>query len=364
MSAGAGEGPGLAGAEMRRRIGDVTQVATTRAVRLDDGNEDGVRAIDVRVTGGLAALVLPDRGLDIGPAWVAGHPLAWQSPTGIVGPAHFDETAWLRSFHGGLLVTCGLQNVGPACEDDGVRHGLHGRISHVPARNVVHRVVEIDGRLVAEVSGEVREVDVYGTDLVLHRRLRFPVGIPAVEVRDEIENRGHAPAVAMILYHVNVGWPVVDADARLVAPPAEVLPRDAASAAALADHARFVAPEDDIAPMVFEHRLRDRAATHAAIAVVNPGYAPTGGIGVAVEYDPRELPRLWQWRMLRPGLYLTGLEPASCGIMGRAEERRAGALVTLAAGERRPSGVTIRALTGQALADWTAAHAETGGGTR
>ena len=35
--------------ELRRRVGDVSQVVSTREVRLGDGNEDGVRAIDVRV---------------------------------------------------------------------------------------------------------------------------------------------------------------------------------------------------------------------------------------------------------------------------------------------------------------------------
>lgn len=355
---------GYGGEDLRRRVGDRSQVVSTREVRLTDGNEDGVRAIDVRVAGGLSALVLADRGLDLGPAWVLGQPLAWQSSTGIVAPAHFDETAWLRSFHGGLLVTCGLQNVGPACDDEGIRHGQHGRISHIPARNVTHRVVEEAGRLVAEVAGEVRETDVYGNDLVLHRRLRFPAGEPVVEVRDEVENRGYAPAILMLLYHVNIGWPVVDASARLLAPPADVIPLNADSAAALADHASFIPPEEGIAPMVFEHRLADRAATRASIAIVNPAYAPTDGIGVSVEYDPRELPRLWQWRMLRPGLYLTGLEPGTGGMRGRAEERAAGPLLTLAPGERRPSGVTIRALTGPSLAEHVRAHGAATTGSR
>ena len=85
---------------------------SARTVRLTDGNEDGVRADRRSRQGGLHALVLADRGIDIGPAWYAGQQLSWQSPTGIVEPAYFDETSWLRSFHGGLLVTCGLQNVG------------------------------------------------------------------------------------------------------------------------------------------------------------------------------------------------------------------------------------------------------------
>jgi hypothetical protein len=336
--------------DVRRHVGDHSQLVSVRTVRLTDGNEDGVRAVDVRVSGGLSALVLLDRGMDLGPAWVAGYQVSWQSTTGIVSPAHFDETNWLRSFHGGLLVTCGLQNVGPPNEDQGVHHGIHGRVSHIPARDVSARVVELDGRLVAEVSGTVRETDVYGADLVLHRRLRFPAGEPVVEIADEVENRGFVPADLMLLYHVNVGYPVVAPGARLLAPEADVVPRDAPAAALLAEHAAFPEPRDGFEQLVYEHRLREPDVPRASIGVVNPDWRPTGGIGVVVEYDPRQLPHLWQWRMLAPGMYLTGLEPATCGIFGRAAERERGTLVTLAPSERRPFDVTIRALVGEAAA--------------
>ena len=334
--------------ELRRFVGDLSQLVSTRTVRLTDGSEDGVRAVDVRVSGGLSALVLLDRGMDLGPAWVAGQQVSWQSTTGIVGPAHFDETNWLRSFHGGLLVTCGLQNVGPANEDQGVQHGIHGRVAHIPAREVVARTVEIDGRLVAEVSGNVRETDVYGADLVLHRRLRFPMGEPLVEIADEVENRGFAPADLMLLYHVNVGYPVVAPGSRLVTPDAEVVPRDEPAAALLAEHAEFPPPAEGFEQLVYEHRLRQPDVERASIAIVNAEWEPTGGIGLRVEYDPRQLPHLWQWRMLAPGMYLTGLEPATCGILGRAVERERGTLVTLEPGERRGYRVTIRALVGGA----------------
>jgi hypothetical protein len=338
-------------------VGDLSQLVSTREIRLADGNEDGVRAIDVRVAGGLSALVLVDRGMDLGPAWVAGHQVSWQSPTGIVGP---DERDFLRSFHGGLLVTCGLGNVGPACVDEGVAHGLHGRVSHIPAKGVAHRVVEEDGRLVAEVSGTIRETDVYGPDLVLHRTLRFPVGETAVEVHDAVENRGYAPAGLMLLYHVNVGYPVVADDAVLLAPDAEVVPRDEAAAALVAEHAAFVPPTDGFDQLVYEHRLRDAGAGTASIAIANPAFGPTGGIALSVEYDPRQLPHLWQWRMLAPGMYLTGLEPATCGILGRAVERERGELMMLSPGERRRFDVTIRATTGPAVERLIAARRSEG----
>jgi len=343
--------------ELRRRIGDVSQLVSTREVRLTDGNEDGVRAIDVRVTGGLSALVLIDRGLDIGPAWVAGHQLSWQSSTGIVAAAHVDESNWLRSFHGGLRVICEQQNVGPGGVDAGVTYGVHGRASSIPARNVTHRVVEEDGRLVAEVTGEVRETDVYGVDLVLRRTLRFPMGEPLVELHDEVVNQGYGAAGLMLLYHCNIGYPVVADGAVLLAPDADVVPRDPPAAALIAEHATFPAPDDAFEQLVYEHQLRDRAATSASIAIANPAYAPTGGIALSVTYDPRQLPHLWQWRMLAPGMYLTGLEPATCGILGRAAERDRGTIAWLAPGEHRTFDLTIRATTGPAVADLVAAPA-------
>jgi hypothetical protein len=246
------------------------------------------------------------------------------------------------------LVTCGLQNVGPANEDAGVFHGIHGRVSHIPARDVRAGVVEADGRLVAEVSGIVRETDVYGADLLLRRRLRFPMGEPRVDIHDEVENAGYSPADVMLLYHVNVGYPVVAPGARLAAPDAEVVPRDAAAAAQLADHAVFPEPQHGFEQLVYEHRLRQPDTARASIGIVNPDWEPTDGIGLFVEYDPRQLPHLWHWRMLAPGMYLTGLEPATCGILGRAAERERGTLVTLRPGEVRRFDVTISAVVGQA----------------
>jgi hypothetical protein len=73
--------------DLCRHVGDLSPLVSRREVRLTDGNEDGVRAIDVRVTGGPSALVLADRALDLGPVWVAGYQVSWQSTTGIVAPA-------------------------------------------------------------------------------------------------------------------------------------------------------------------------------------------------------------------------------------------------------------------------------------
>ncbi len=332
-------------------LGDIGQIAGGRSVRLQDGVEDGVRAIDVRTAGGIHALVITDRGLDIGPAWYAGHPLAWQSPTGIVHPSYFRDDVWLRSFHGGLLFTAGLQNVGSAVRDGQEQHGLHGRVSNLPARNVSVQTIEDERGLAVLVRGEVRETSVYGVDLVLHRSLRFTVGDPRIELTDEVENRGFHPVPVFLLYHINVGYPVVAAASRLLAPPADVIGWDEVSRAAEPDHARFVPPTPGFAVQVFEHRVAASAPDRVQVGIVNEAYEPSGGIGLVVEYDRRQLPRLWQWRMLAEGIYVAGIEPANCGLLGRVAEREANPPEELAPGDRRAFGVTLRAATGPGVSE-------------
>jgi hypothetical protein len=332
---------------LRRQVGDISQLVSTRAATLADGNEDGVRIVDARASGGLAATILADRGLDVGALWAAGHQLAWQSPTGAVHPAYFHEADWLRSFHGGLLTTCGLQNVGLPSSEAGTSYGLHGRVSNIAARNVSHRVIEQDGMLVAEVTGEVRETDVFGSDLVLRRRITLPMGTTEMRIEDAVSNQGFQPAVLMLLYHVNVGWPVVAEGARLVTPTARITPRDDTARAAMDDRATFPPPRDGFTEQVFRHELPDDA-TQVSASIVNPDFEPTGGIGLTVSWDARQLPYLWQWRMLGPGMYLTGLEPANCGLSGRAAEREAGGLVELEPEGVYRSGIGIQVTLGPA----------------
>jgi hypothetical protein len=337
--------------ELRRRVGDVSQLVSTRAARLADGAEDGVRVIDARAAGGISALILADRGLDLGPVWAGGQQVSWQSTTGAVHPAYFHAADWLRSFHGGMLTTCGLQNVGLPSEDEGASYGLHGRVSNIAARNVTHRVIEDGGRLVAEVTGEMRETDVFGADLLLRRRITLPMGETVVHVRDEVVNQGHASAGLMLLYHANLGYPVVAEGSVLVTPAAEISPRDENAARAIGQRSEFPAPEDGFVEKVYRHELAPTELETVSASIVNPGFEPTGGIGVTVSWDPRQLPRMWQWRMLGPGMYLTGLEPANCGLAGRAAEREAGTLQMLEPGERRHFGISVRVSLGtEALA--------------
>ena len=96
--------------ELLERVGDISQVARVKPYRLAEGFEDGLLAVDVTTGSGLDFTVLPGRGMDISSAHYNGRSMAWRSATTDQHPAYFDghEREWLRSFYGGLVVTCGL----------------------------------------------------------------------------------------------------------------------------------------------------------------------------------------------------------------------------------------------------------------
>ncbi len=115
-------------------------------------------AIDVRVRHGIELRVHPRRGLDVGAAWFRGIPLAWIGPAGEGGS---DAGDWRAAWGGGLVTTCGLDNVGAASE--GV--GLHGTYTFLEAREVaVERSPDEvdrprDGRGPARAAGGAHDPD-------------------------------------------------------------------------------------------------------------------------------------------------------------------------------------------------------------
>ena len=67
-------------------------------------------------------------------------------------------------------------------------------------------------------EGEVKQSAVFGEQLVLHRRVEATVGGTSLRIADEVENVGHERTSHMLLYHCNVGFPVVDEGSELLVP--------------------------------------------------------------------------------------------------------------------------------------------------
>jgi hypothetical protein len=268
--------------------------------------------LDVHVYRGIEIRIHPERGFDIGGAWYRGYPLAWISGAGEGGTT---STDWRSAWGGGLVTTCGLDNVG--APSDGI--GLHGTYTFLEASGIeMHRSGEA-------VACRARIRDPRG--LELERSVVTSVGRGRVELVDRVENVSRKALEALLLYHVNLGWPLWDEGTRVSSDAREIVPRDADAAA----FSPGEAPRPVAAPeRVWEHVGATRAE------VVNEA------IGMTVTITS-SLPRLWQWVEPSPGVYAFALEPANCSVLGRAHDRAEGRLPLLDAGETRETRLTIEA---------------------
>jgi hypothetical protein len=323
--------------DLRQRLGSIEQIAGIDRFCEEDGPGRGARRFHVRTGSGLEFDVLPDRGLDLGAARFRGIPLAWISPAGHVAPGLTEqrESQWQRTFGGGLLTTCGLDQFGAA--DDAEDQPLHGRASALPAHevNTVHDRTE--NRF--EVTGRVRQSRLFGENLVLSRSIRAEFGSRIITVSDTVTNEGFSTQPHMVLYHMNLGWPLVSRNSTLNIPGSTPVPRDAEAERGASTWDSFTDPEANYAEQVFRHEFAD--AGPVAATVSNPDV----GLALAVRFDTTQLPGLFQWKMLGSGSYVLGIEPANCTIIhGRAAAREAAALPHLEPGETRAYSVSIEAI--------------------
>jgi hypothetical protein len=290
--------------------------------------------VDVTPAGGIAVRILPDRGLDLGQAWFAGHPLAWVSQVGEAPPIPVGELVdlvWGNAFGGGFLVTCGLRNVGMPSEG----HGLHGTFSHLSASEVEVRR-DIDAGTIT-VTGVITD-DLDAPELRLDRSITTHAGTGRIDVVDVTTNEGSEPAEVPILYHCNFGFPLWDEGAEFMADVEATTARDPGSAPALGTWTRGQ-PIEEGPECVLEHRPAAGRPGHASVR--NPGI----GIEVGIAWDTATLPVLNQWIDRSPSMAVLGIEPANCTTRGRATDRADGRLPVLGPGESRVTGLTITAAT-------------------
>lgn len=331
--------------QIQKYAGATWQTGAVRKLRFAEGPEDGVEVLQFDAGNGLQFNVLPHRALDIAGASFCGASLCYHSHTGEAHPAYYDPQGigFLKTFYAGLLTTCGLSWAGAPCDDDGQQLGLHGRVSHIPARQLKYGEEWVGNAKRLFVSGEVRESHLFGPNLVMTRTISTEVGSYTIRIEDTVRNDNLEKSPHMMLYHINLGFPVLSESSELVM-NSSAWARDPFSASGLEDHRRFSTPTTNIAEQVFYHDMKADSKGFASAALVNPSFNQGQGLGVQVRYRKKELFRFAQWKNQRAGMFVCGLEPCNCRVQGRNFEREEGTLEFLKPGEERSYIVEIRVL--------------------
>lgn len=304
-------------------IGHNSQLWGVEEVRLVGGRGDGMRLLQVRNGSGLEFTVSADRCADISRLIYRGDNMGYFSPCGYVAPAYYDGTGdgFLKSFTAGFLTTCGLTAVGSPCCDGGEELPLHGSIGNTPCERVWW--TEDAGSI--HIHGEVNDSGIFSRKLVLHREIVCGKFENRITITDMVENRGDAESPVMVLYHMNMGYPLLSEKAVVNIFSAEVRPRNEHAAADLDSWQKMLPPTAGFEEQCYCHTF----AGEGAATIYNPDI----GKGLKISFDGKKLWNLTEWKMMGVRDYVLGLEPGNCTPDGRDVMRREGKLEMLQPGE-------------------------------
>jgi galactose mutarotase-like enzyme len=130
---------------------------------------------------------------------------------------------------------------------------------------------------------------------------------PWLRVVDRVTNISGEPADLELLYHINLGSPLLVPGSKLHAPIRELAPRDAHSATDVATWANYAAAQAGSQEFAHFAQLACDERGHSRVLLE----LPSGEQGVSLSFDHRALPcfTLWKSQRLPGDGYLTGLEP-------------------------------------------------------
>ena len=283
------------------RVNNLLQVADVRRYVLTDGTENGLRVIEC-VNGKLRFLLNESKALDIMQIFYEGQNVSFVSKNGFTAR----ETDFLNRFEGGALYTCGPDAVG-AVEGK----PMHGSFHNIPAKVVRAECAE-DG---IKVEAEIRFSALFGQNLLVRRKIFSAYGSGKIEISDELYNAGAQEEEFCLLYHVNLGYPLLAEGGKIFAETEKAEPRNA-RAKEIAD--------------VWDTVLAPEAGAEEACYYL----APTDG--TVYYFNPRSgrkftlcygagLDKFVLWKSNACGDYALGLEPSTTELDDKFRLKKIGA---------------------------------------
>ena len=257
--------------------------------------------------------------------------MGYFSPCGYVAPAYYDDqdAGFLKSFTAGFLTTCGLTAVGSPCADEGEVLPLHGTIGNTPCERI-YWDEDAENFYIRAVVSDSR---IFDRKLVLNRTISVSKTAGRFTVSDVIENQGDTESPLMVMYHMNMGYPLLSENSVVEIPSIEVTPRNEHAAEDLATWNKMLPPTPNFEEQCYYHKM----GSVGQASIYNPDIRK----GLVISFDPKTLDHFTQWKMMGYRDYVLGLEPGNCTPDGRDVMRREGKLKFLKPGESIAYEVTI-----------------------
>ncbi len=273
---------------MKGQISNLLQIAYARRITMESGKEQGLKVIDCD-NGKIRILLNESRALDIMQVYHEGQNVSFVSKNGFNNKVG----EFLSRFEGGMIYTCGLDAIGGMEGYD-----IHGSF-HLNSADVVKVECNENG---ITVEADIYSTSLFGANLKMHRKIYTALGSEIVSVEDTLINLAHLPQQYCLLYHVNVGYPMLDEGAEVVANVKEVIGRNDWSTSRVAERERASAPVDGQEETCYFLQMNE-----PKISLVNKKIEKK----FTLDYSKETLPCLIHWHSMASGDYAMGFEPST-----------------------------------------------------
>ena len=274
------------------RISNAAQVLGIKRYTLNGGAENGLRVIEC-TNGALRFLINESKALDIMQIFYKGENISFVSKNGFTQR----ETPFLNRFEGGALYTCGLDAVG-----DVEGKEPHGGFHNIPA-NVLRAECGDKG---ITVEAETRYSEIGGQNLVMRRTIFSAYNSGTIEITDVLTNEGTKAEDYCLLYHSNIGYPLLVEGGKVIADTETVIPRDDAAKKKISVWDTMEAPKDNEIETCYYLQPADRTVYY---------FNPKSGRKFTLKYG-ENLDKFLLWKSNASGDYAMGLEPCTTELDG------------------------------------------------
>lgn len=304
---------------MKNYIGNPLQIRGVEKYALQNGKGNGMRFLYVRNGIGLEAWISLDRAGDVSRVSFKGDNMGYFAPCGYVSPQYYDNVGagFLKSFTAGFFTTCGLTAVGSPCTDDGEKLPLHGTVSHIPAE--LCGFDETQEELTIKLK--VRDAALFDRKLVMNRVYTFSYVENSFTVSDTVTNEADTTSPYMILYHCNMGYPLLSESSKITIPNNKITARNSHAQKFIDTALEMEKPQAGYEECCYYHEVKENGGI-AKVGIFNGDIEK----GLVISYDKTNLPFFTEWKMMGKTDYVLGLEPGNCTPDGRDVLRKNGNL--------------------------------------
>ena len=298
------------------KVGNIQQVAHIRTSRMSEGRSNNMRMATVK-NDDLSYQIMLDKCLDISQLEYKGININFLSKPGLNGRNSFDTNGAeaLRSIMGGMFFTCGFENICAPYVKGDTQYPMHGRMRTTPAENVCTDCYWVDDETYQmSVSGEMVEAQLFGEHLSLRRKITTSLGVPKINICDEIINQTCRVEPIMLLYHCNFGYPFLSDKCELIIPAIKTVGREDYSQSNIKNWDKVSSPKDGVEEEVFIHSLKADENGMTFVGIFNQEL----GFGVRINFNIIDLPYFMEWKSMASNDYVIGFEPSNSSVYGRA----------------------------------------------